>query len=343
MEYDFALVQAGNKLTARVTSVGLSEESKSISEGLVGSMGTIIFASDHASSRTISDAMEAAATVGISGGIPIGTFGSASGGSMRYESGSHVDVESFHVSLGASYAAKLDPGRLTVGIFGEYGIGSYDTVNSFPNAGVVLGHGDTRYLGIGVLARFDFSQTAMGNFYAELTARLGTVENEYWSDDILRGQRVSYSSRAPYYGFHLGVGHKWKLGQSGVLDTYVKYLWNHQNADKVVVSTGETVSFRAVDSHRLRVGARYNHFVSGRVSPYVGIAYEHEFDGRADAFVNGLAVESPSMRGGTGMGELGISFTTGEGSRLSVDLGVQAYVGKRQGFSGSLTLRLEFE
>ncbi|MDR2386660.1 MAG: autotransporter outer membrane beta-barrel domain-containing protein [Deltaproteobacteria bacterium] len=342
MVYNFVLDKSTGNLVAKIVDEGLSQDSKAFSEGLVGSISSIIFGSDQLSSTLINEAMEAATLANISGGLPLGTFGTASGGSLRYKSGSHVDVNSFHLSVGLSYGADLTSGRLTLGIFGEYGLGSYDTYNSFPSLGVVLGHGQTKYLGIGLLGRFELAPSSRGNFYAELTARLGTVENEFWSDDLLPEQRVKYSSRSPYHGLHLGLGYKWKVSESGLLDTYVKYLWNQQKGDQVVVSTGEKISFRAVNSHRVRVGARYTQAINEYVKPYIGAAYEHEFDGRARAYTNGLAIEAPSLRGGTGIGELGIKFTSGRGGRLSLDLGLQGYLGKRQGFSGSLTFNLEF-
>jgi outer membrane autotransporter protein len=227
-------------------------------------------------------------------------------------------------------------------LFGEFGNGDYDTFNSFPSVGVVKGHGDTEYIGGGLLARFDFNPSNTGNFYTEFTARVGQVENEYYSDDIVAAQRVSYSARTPYFGLHLGTGYKWNVSPSGVLDIYAKYLWNHQNSETVALSIGDNIAFAAVDSHRIRGGARYTHEINDYLSPYIGAAYEHEMDGEANATTLGVPIEAPRMKGGTGIGELGIKIRPGAGVPFTADLGVQGYAGKREGVTGSLTFRVEF-
>ena len=49
------------------------------------------------------------------------------------------------------------------------------------------------------------------------------------------------------------------------------------------------------------------------------------------------------MRGSTGIGEIGLTFKPSQSTiPLSLDLGVQGYVGKREGVTGSLQLRFEF-
>jgi hypothetical protein len=79
------------------------------------------------------------------------------------------------------------------------------------------------------------------------------------------------------------------------------------------------------------------------VSPYLGAAWEHEFEGRARATTNnGFAIDAPSLRGDTGIGELDLTLTPSASLPLYFDLGVQGYVGKREGVSGSLQARFEF-
>jgi outer membrane autotransporter protein len=168
------------------------------------------------------------------------------------------------------------------------------------------------------------------------------VENEYWSDDLIAGLKVSYETRAPYFGLHVGAGYIFKLGDSTVVDLYGKYFWNHQIAADATLTTGDLVSFGAVNSHRVKVGARFVFTLNEYLSPYVGAAFEQEFAGTAKANTNGLAIDAPSIKGGSGMGELGIKFTPGESSPFGLDLGLQGYTGKRQGLTGSLRLSFDF-
>ena len=77
-------------------------------------------------------------------------------------------------------------------------------------------------------------------------------------------------------------------------------------------------------------------------TPYVGAAFDYEFDSKARGNVNGRGIDSPDIKGATGMGELGLAFKPSANSGLSLDLGVQGYTGKREGVSGSLQLKFEF-
>ncbi|MDR0672842.1 MAG: autotransporter outer membrane beta-barrel domain-containing protein, partial [Zoogloeaceae bacterium] len=94
------------------------------------------------------------------------------------------------------------------------------------------------------------------------------------------------------------------------------------------------------DSQRLRIGARLDWQATDRVSPFVGLAYEHEFDGEAKATAYGHEIEAPELKGGTGIGELGVSVKAGK--YATVEVGAQGYTGKRDGVTGSVKLKIEF-
>jgi hypothetical protein len=78
------------------------------------------------------------------------------------------------------------------------------------------------------------------------------------------------------------------------------------------------------------------------VRPYLGLAWEHEFAGRVEASSHGLAIDPPSLRGDSGRAELGLFFMPSEQLPLSMDLGVQGYVGTREGVSGSFRVTWKF-
>ncbi|MDR1545863.1 MAG: autotransporter domain-containing protein, partial [Deltaproteobacteria bacterium] len=100
-------------------------------------------------------------------------------------------------------------------------------------------------------------------------------------------------------------------------------------------------SFEDVDSHRFRVGARISHGLTDTVKPYFGAAYEVEADGKARASSRGLAFDVPELKGGAGLGELGVTVAAGEA--VKVDVGLQGCTGGRQGVSGSVVFNCEFE
>jgi outer membrane autotransporter protein len=233
---------------------------------------------------------------------------------------------------------------LTLGGFFEYGNGAYDTHNSFANA-AVHGDGDMYYIGGGILGRMEFADTGTGRFHAEASGRVGRVRNEYDSSDLRdphTGVKANYDSSSTYYGLHFGAGYVWNMTERASLDLYGKYFWTHQEGNKVTLANGDPVRFKAVDSQRLRLGGRFTYAPDERVTPYIGAAYEREFDGKAHASTYGYAIDTPSLRGDTGIGEFGLTLTPSTNLPLSFDLGVQGYTGQREGVTGSLQIKFEF-
>jgi outer membrane autotransporter protein len=285
-------------------------------------------------------------------------------------------MDNLSLMTGLSKKLDVDPGHLTFGAFFEYGNGSYDTYNAFSNAASVNGNGDMRYLGGGILGRFEFARAAhkaartaaapqgsepettlsgeaianaaqearSSGFYVEASGRAGGTHNEYDSADLrdASGRKAEYTSSSPYYGLHIGTGYVWNLSEAASLDLYGKYFWSRQEGDSLTLPTNDPVHFAATDSSRLRFGARFAYAVHEAVQPYLGAAYEHEFDGVARASTYGIDIAAPSLRGGSGIGEIGLRLTPSPSLPLSFDLGVQGYVGKREGVTGSLQARLEF-
>ena len=144
-----------------------------------------------------------------------------------------------------------------------------------------------------------------------------------------------------YWGAHAGLGYQWSLTDKAMLDFSGKFIWTRQDGDSVSVH-GDKVRFKDADSLRTRLGGRFNYAVNEYVTPYAGAYWEHEFDGKQRASVNGVGIGSPSLKGDTGVGELGLTFRPVKDSGFSFDLGVQGYTGVREGVTGSLQLKLEF-
>jgi hypothetical protein len=170
------------------------ERSKALSEGFVSGLGIVTQGADLVAGGGLTEAIKATRRRGAVGGYGLAGFGAVSGGSVRYNSGSHVDMRSFSSVTGLALGLDLAPGRLTLGAFFEYGNGSYDTYNSFANAAAVHGDGDIYYLGGGVLGRMDFNDPGPGHIYTELSVRAGGSKNEYDSSDLRgpAGQKAAY-------------------------------------------------------------------------------------------------------------------------------------------------------
>lgn len=151
--------------------------------------------------------------------------------------------------------------------------------------------------------------------------------------------RVNYDSASNYFAAHLGVGKAFDIGNSNTLDGYFKYFFSHQAGDTTTIHIAdmddETGDFDAVDSHRIRLGARLTHKINEKNKLYGGLASQYEFGGEARAHFNGNGVPSPSVKGSSGMLELGWQVKPGDGP-LTLDLGVTGWAGKQRGGSVQL-------
>ena len=262
-----------------------------------------------------------------------GWFADITGSRSRYNTGSHVDITGFSLTAGLTKCTRTMPGKMTYGAFFEYGNGG--DLGLYAEG--VRGGGKIDHYGGGILARQNFGTA----FYADGLFRIGGIDSRFHSGDLRdrQGNATRYDSSSAYIGTQFGLGSIRKITARRTLDLYSKYLWTHQNSDRVTLSTGEPVRFESINSHRLRLGGRSNYTVNRRVSTYVGAAWDYEFDGAARATANGFDIAAPSLRGSTGMGELGMSLRATSTMPLAFDLGVQGYTGKREGVAGSLQVR----
>ena len=258
---------------------------------------------------------------------PFAAFG---GQSMRAQSGSYVDTKGFGLNIGFAREIANSQGKLLFGPVVEYGGGTY--ASHLEDAAGTRGDGKAHYFGVGVMAR----QVNHDGFYYEGSVRGGRVTSDYRS--FINNQTVDYDSSSNYWAAHVGVGKAFSVGGSNTLDGYLKYFYSHQAGDDVTMhgsTTGdEAWSFDSVDSHRIRIGARLTHKVNERNSFYGGLAYQYEFGGEARAHYNGTATPSPSVKGSSGMLELG--WQVKPGGPVTIDLGVTGWAGKQRGGSVQL-------
>ncbi len=329
---------------AQVTDTRLNPQTKALSEGHVSGTALALQGADLAAGKGMEAAGQAVRASLAEGGKGVAAFGALSGGWSRYNTGSHIDVSGFSLLTGLAWGADSVLGQFTSSLFFEFGSATTGTYNSFSNAASVSGDGSTWYMGAGLLARMDFNDCGPGHFYAEASGRAGGLHNEYRNDDLRDGdgRRADFDTTTPYVSLHAGLGYIWNLTDALSLDLHAKYFWTWQDSADTDLSTGEALHFDAVNSHRLRLGGRLTYAVNEHISPYVGAAWEHEFDGTARATSLGYDLDAPSLKGDTGIGELGLSWTPSATTPLTIDLSVQGYTGVREGYTGSFMVKWEF-
>lgn len=335
MRYGMQVEKAGDQLIASVISESLDPRAKSLVEGRAAGMGFVAQGADMVTGKGIlalQEALDKARTVTA--------FGFVQGGSIRHETGSHVDVDGVTLMLGVGGHVLADHPNLSTAAFIEAGWGNYDSYNSFNGVSAVSGKGDTRYYGAGMMGRVDMAD----DFYLDAMLRIGQMKTDFRSHDLLNpvsGQRVDYESRSTYYGASLGVGQLQKIDETKTLDLYARYLWTHLSDDEVRVAN-DPLHFDSANSHRFRLGGRLNYRSQPHHVFYAGAAWEYEFDGDAQSSLYGNSIDAPSLEGSTGIFELGLSIQPESHDRLLVDVGMQGYAGQREGVTGSVRVNYNF-
>ncbi|MBQ8698711.1 MAG: autotransporter outer membrane beta-barrel domain-containing protein, partial [Schwartzia sp.] len=272
------------------------------------------------------DGLTQAANIGADG---ISTFAQMGGGSVRQETGSHVDVKMWNAILALGHKNEKEKSTTQYGVFFEYCTGNYTTRN-----GAERGDGSVRYTGGGILAKW----TAKHGFYVEGSFRAGTVKDD--ARNVMRdaaGAPYSYETSAGYWGAHLGLGKELNLGGT-TLDIYGKYFCNRKNG--VSFEAGGHYDLDAVTSSVLRVGARCT-MKRDKWNLYGGLAYEHELDGKARGTAGGVPIRAADTGGGSVRAELGATFAP-YNSPWSLDFNVTGFAGTKQGVTGGVRVAFMF-
>ena len=235
--------------------------------------------------------------------------------------GSHVKLKGMTFDAGYAWNKPLGLGNLTYGIAAEYG---YTRYTSHLDDGT-RGKGKAWYLGANTFGNYLWNN----GLYMQGSLRAGRVSGDYRSNDFVHanGNQVNYDSNSNYIAGHIGAGKIWQLGSLNSLDTYIKYFDSHTSSDKAKLNSGETYHFSSVRSQRGRIGVQYNHQLA-KTKLHFGLAHEREWNGHVRAQYQGLSLPSPTMKGGTTLGEAGVNYQLG-GKQLNTAL--QVYGGRQRG------------
>ena len=262
------------------------------------------------------------------------SFAASNIGKQKLKSGSHVDVHGYALVAGVAKKTTNDNGdKVTAGLFFEYGNNDFDT---YQDNGY-HGEGSSVSRGGGLMWKYE---SVNGSYY-EGMLHAGRVKTNWKSNELNGG----YETNSIYYGGAATYGYKLMMEEREQLKFYASYMYGH-TADSDVNVGGADYHFDSVKSHRTRLGVRYMHsdlMEQNKVRPYIGFAWEHEFDGeaRADVSVGSstISAPAPTMKGNTGIMDIGCTWDTG---RWTVSLGGEMYVGKRRGWNGMLSFTLNF-
>mgnify|MGYP003425841410 FL=1 len=327
--YDLAITTTPNSVLATITaspngeSRTLKAQAQSLTETRAAMAALVNRGADLAAGMGMTNAMHATEDNLEKSGI----FAATNIYTLRSETGSYVDSKGVGLELG--YAKRLDKGKTQVLVapFLEYGYGKYDSYLDND----IHASGKSHFFGGGILARADQDS----GIYYEGSLRYGRITSDYESSDLKNNlglSTITYDTAAPYFAVHAGIGKINKLSRGNELDIYGKYFYSHTGSDTAKLNSGETYDFDAVNSNRIRLGARYNHPVSsGKV--YVGLGVEHEFSGEARASYKNRETGAPTLRGTSGLMELGWKKTATKAQPMYADLTLTGWVGRQRGIS----------
>lgn len=259
---------------------------------------------------------------------PFAAFG---GSNMQYETGSHVDSRGWGLNVGFSRIIKYKDSELTLAPLVEYGRSTYDSYVDTNSFIYTDGHGNgkNQYLGIGLAVKNEYKN----GLYYDGSLRFGRMKGDYNGLD-------EYDTASNYIAAHVGIGRIYKLDEKHDIDCYGQFFYSHQNGDTVTFKRGGYVyDFDSVNSYKLRLGARWSQKIGKAESIYAGLAVDYEFDSSATAHYNGMATPSPSLKGLSGMLELGWKQEPTKDNRLGLDLNVNGWQGKQRGvnFNAGIT------
>ena len=346
MLYDFDLGMDGTALTASVTRAARNNpQAPAVFTPHASALALTTQALELVAGFGMESAWRAAASGGREAGGRWQPFAAVAGGTQRYDAGANISLHGVSGMTGLSRRWIGGWSSAMLGVFGEGGHGSYDSSETLGDGSSVSASGLLDYCGAGLLARVDGERGWWRGWHGELSFRAGTVGMDFHSSELdlpdLHGgvQRASFSTRTPYYSAHVGLGHRWGLGEATSLDVYGRGFWTlvHSSAATVL---GEEVRFDAAQSWRVQGGTRLTHAMGERAQVYVGLGWEQELDGRVSGSVSGWRMPSASLRGGTAQGETGLSWHPDE--NWAVNLGVQVFTGTREGVLGRLELSYAF-
>ena len=309
-----------------------AETTKSLVETRAGEMAFLNNAADLAIGKGFLSA-QAAAEAETNKGYT--TFAAISAADMRYETGSYVDSKGWGLNVGFARIINKENSKLTLAPLVEYGRANY---TSFLNDGT-RGDGYNQYLGLGFMAKDELKN---GTYY-EGSVRFGHMKGDYNGD--ANTDFANYDTDSNYLAFHAGIGKVVDINADSNIDYYGKFFYTHQTSDTVDIRTsfGDTkFDFDSINSYRTRLGARWNKKLNARDTFYAGLAWDYEFDSEARASFNGMAAPTPTMKGSSGLLELGWKMKASKENPVSVDLGLNGWVGKQRGVSFNAGFSWEF-
>lgn len=229
-----------------------------------------------------------------------------------------------------------------VGGFMEMGHGTYDTKTADVGSlfGVATGDGKHNYVGFGVYGNY---ATPVDWLHVTGYVKGGWLRSEFAVD--LGGVDEDFDRTSNYWGAHLGVYGEFAVADKFKNRTFINYFYDGREGENYRSKGGVEYHLDALNLHRAQVGSVFEYAYTSTLRPYVALTYEYAF--KADAkgkFTDqdgSMALNAADLEGSTGIASMGWTYQN-EGKSFEFDIGLNGYVGKRQGVSAQAQAAWKF-
>lgn len=156
------------------------------------------------------------------------------------------------------------------------------------------------------------------------------------------GKSAHYKSKVNYLGATLGTGFIYHVNDKSSFDSSIHYLWTCLGDDSINLD-GDEVKFDNLSSSRIQVKEQYSYQSTANIKFTLAGIYEYEMNSEANSSSSGFDVNAPSVKGSTGIMEMGIVATPIENNKdFSLNLNFRGYAGKRDGASATVIVKYDF-
>ena len=229
-----------------------------------------------------------------------------------------------------------------VGGFMEMGHGTYDTKTADVGSlfGVATGDGKHNYVGFGVYGNY---VTPVDWLHVTGYVKGGWLRSEFAVD--LGGVDEDFDRTSNYWGAHLGVYGEFAVADKFKNRTFINYFYDGREGENYRSKGGVEYHLDALNLHRAQVGSVFEYAYTSTLRPYVALTYEYAF--KADAkgkFTDqdgSMALNAADLEGSTGIASMGWTYQN-EAKSFEFDIGLNGYVGKRQGVSAQAQAAWKF-
>jgi hypothetical protein len=236
-------------------------------------------------------------------------------GKEWYEGDFSMELGELSFVTGLAGALDGASSRTTFGGFFEGAFAATHAGDDGPTGG-----SRTRTLGVGAFGSIEFRQMGLGRPQLEGAFRVGALHNSWEGEGSMK--EYSFRGSVPYLAIRLGSHYGWRWREKFPVYLYGKYFWTHPTGKNFPKSE---ISFRAINSHRIRLGGRFSVRSPDRLVPWFDAYYEREMAATARGTGGGEEIPQLSLKGNRVGGGLG--FTYRLLSALAVDLSLQGSAG----------------